>query len=510
MVRTLRGQFPRACTTCARVFETPRDFLETTEAIGRPLFDPIDADGEDTIGVLCFRNCTCGSTLGLAYEDREQHSAFNQAVRAEAGLWDRDTESILVELVALVNEQAKKSSKATKKSAVQADTMMQDVGAAIVQMVARGEMKIPAYSAVALKVQEVVRRPSYGLQDLARLVALDQSLAVNALRLANSSFYGRDTQVTALPVAITRIGAEEVERLAMATALAAETKGSGVLAAVRRQLWHQSLTSAVICRYLAKERGLQPDTAFACGLLHDIGSLIIALNLDLYMSKHKELPAKPASWWLRLIEHFHVEVGILAAQRWSLPKIMRDVIGMHHSVSRDGAEDPEMIDVVGAGDAVAYMAAKANRVSAEDLEAIPHLRTARERGAIADALPECPELIASLEPDTVRAPKRARARKNEKGQSLFVNETRPNEAYEAVELAPDRFVLRGMVPLVESFLTKFRVTDSLTFWAKTEVCERLQNGEVLVTLSPFALDAEAQKGWLATIAESYSETRASA
>src|SRR6266540_1684124 len=94
-----------------------------------------------------------------------------------------------------------------------------DLDAAIVDLVSRGAVKIPPYPAVAMKVEQLVRRQDFGLGELTKLVASDQALAADALRLANSAFYSRGTPITSLNAAIGRIGAKEVSRLALASGL---------------------------------------------------------------------------------------------------------------------------------------------------------------------------------------------------------------------------------------------------------------------------------------------------
>src|SRR5689334_15913589 len=94
-----------------------------------------------------------------------------------------------------------------------------ELDAAIIELVSRGAVKVPPYPAVAMRVEEMVRREDYGLGELTRLVASDQALAADALRCANSAFYSRGGTVTSLNAAITRIGAKEVVRLALASGL---------------------------------------------------------------------------------------------------------------------------------------------------------------------------------------------------------------------------------------------------------------------------------------------------
>jgi HD-like signal output (HDOD) protein len=503
MVRTVLAQFPKRCTACPRIFKDPAQYFQQTRALGAPRFDPID-DDERPLGVMAFANCACGSTLGLLYEDTTRHAAFNHAVREAAARRDGNIESVLEELVLAVQQEARVT-QMPDAAATAPDALVQELGGAIMGMVSKSTLSIPAYSAVAQKVQGIMKRPNYGLADLAKLIELDQAITVAVLRLANMSIYRRGgNEVTSLTLAINKVGAEEVERIAMASTLGLEANQTGALASVRRHLWHQSLSTAVVSRYLGKARGLGQESAFVCGLLHDIGSLVTAMSLDAHLAKHKELPTRPVSWWLRLIESFHVEVGAMAAERWALPPLVQDVIKYHHAPNRQ-AQNQAMIDVVIASDAVAYLASQSSHVTARDLQALPVLRGEAECHLLAESLPECPEIIASLEPSAGGATQRALARdaravagKLMPRETPFVNHARPDEEYMPVELSPQSIRVRGKVPLAESFLCRMRITNEdhdIIFWAKTERCVAGDKGEHMLTLSPFALDSTTQRQW---------------
>ena len=133
-----------------------------------------------------------------------------------------------------------------------------DLDGAIVDLVSRKAVKVPPYPAVAMKVEALVRRDDYGLDDLAKLVASDQALAADALRCANSAFYSRATPVTSINQAISRLGAREVVGLAVASALGAHARKPGPLAALKRRVWLEALASAALSQELAKGRRRPP------------------------------------------------------------------------------------------------------------------------------------------------------------------------------------------------------------------------------------------------------------
>jgi HD-like signal output (HDOD) protein len=128
-------------------------------------------------------------------------------------------------------------------------------------------LALPAWPAVAIKLQRLVSSDNFGLSDLAKLVEADQALAAVTLRTANSAFYRASAPVTTLPQAISRVGARELSNIAIASTLGAQAGAPGPLASLRKESWRKSLVGAAFAQVLARGRGLDPGEAFLAGLL---------------------------------------------------------------------------------------------------------------------------------------------------------------------------------------------------------------------------------------------------
>src|SRR3990172_13119549 len=123
-----------------------------------------------------------------------------------------------------------------------------DLEATIVDLVARGEVKVPPYPAVAIRIGELVRREDYGIGEPPRLVASDQALAADALRAANSAFYSRGSPVTSINSAISRVGGKEVARLAVASGLGGQVRKNGPLLPLKRRVWLEAIAAAALAQ----------------------------------------------------------------------------------------------------------------------------------------------------------------------------------------------------------------------------------------------------------------------
>jgi HD-like signal output (HDOD) protein len=270
-----------------------------------------------------------------------------------------------------------------------------DLDGAIVDLVSRGAVRIPPYPAVALQVEKLILGGDFGLDELARLVASDQVLAADVLRVSNTAAYSRGAPVTSVKAAAGVLGAEEVANLALAVGLGAHASAPGQLAALRRRVWLDALASAALCRLLAAGRGLVPEEAFSAGLLHDFGKVIALATIE-QLLEHRAVPPATAEEWSEVVERYHLELGLVMAARWDLPQVLADVISLHHADATLGAADRALVGLVAAVDEVVLLLGDRTHLSPEDLGTAALLR-GDEGPRVCEALGEVPAFVASLE-----------------------------------------------------------------------------------------------------------------
>jgi putative nucleotidyltransferase with HDIG domain len=380
-----------------------------------------------------------------------------------------------------------------------------DLDGAMVDLVSQNAVKVPPYPAVALRVEELVRRDDFGLDELTKLVSSDQALTADALRAANSAFYSRGTPVTALNGAIARIGAKEVVRLALASGLGAQARKPGPLAALKRRVWLEALGAAALSQELARKRRLSPEEAFVCGLLHDFGKMIAIACVEEILARHAAARPRPLEEWVAVVERYHVELGLVLAARWELPQIVSDVVSQHHAADPAAAE-PRLVEVVAAADEVMALLTDRTFLTAEDLGAVAGL-TAPECELVARVLDRLPGFIASFEGGQAPGPQVPSAIAPEPRDHFLAGPTparfavsiaveRQVRKYQAMGIASANLMVTGAQPLPENVLLEVKLasTPPLTCWMTAKLSWP-ENGGHTVLLQPFALDGAAQAVW---------------
>jgi HD-like signal output (HDOD) protein len=273
-----------------------------------------------------------------------------------------------------------------------------DLETLVVDLIKRDNVNIPPYPVVAMRLQRLLEEDDFGMGDLQRVIGGDPILAATILRYANSAAFRGVTPASTLEAAITRIGAKEVSKIALATTIGAHAIVTGCLSQLRRHYWRMGMTSAMLCRALAYWRKHNPEEAFICGLLHDFGQVVATACFEEVITRTRDARILPEAMWEKCVDRFHVELGLVIAARWNLPPLICGVIMAHHTP----ASDPDhrgMIDIVNTCDAVAALLDKDPSPTVESLNALNLLRSG-EADYILSVVPKVALAVASLDETT--------------------------------------------------------------------------------------------------------------
>jgi len=193
---------------------------------------------------------------------------------------------------------------------------------------------LPTLPSVLGKIFATVADPDASALDLGNHITADQSLSAALLKLVNSAYYGFFRQIDSVTTAIVMLGFVEVRNLVLA-ASTFRALSSPLSKFDRMQLWRHSLATAMASERCAKVLGMGLDDAFVCGLLHDIGKVV----LDVLFPERFEVAAENASTGAKFLRDAELEVfgmdhgkvGGILGEHWNLPTSLVDAIRYHHT-----------------------------------------------------------------------------------------------------------------------------------------------------------------------------------
>ena len=208
--------------------------------------------------------------------------------------------------------------------------------------------KPPMLPSVALEIHDLSCRSDIDCEKLVVVLEHDPMLAAHVLRVANSPiFRGRDAE-TSLRSAVLRLGLKNLGEVVFEIALHMRVFRSAEYSGMMEQLRRHSTASGNLCRMLAFRAGQDPEHAFLCGLLHDIGIAAILIVLG---ERRKSEPALEPAVLSEVVGQIHEDISGMLVRQWKLPDEVAEVVAHHHGMAAV-ATAPLLSAVVAVADAL--------------------------------------------------------------------------------------------------------------------------------------------------------------
>lgn len=172
---------------------------------------------------------------------------------------------------------------------------------------------------------------------IAKKISADQVLTIKVLRAANSAHYGGNRKVGSVNDAVLLLGFNAVRTLVLASGLTGAFKAPEGFDL--RKFWHDSFAVAATCKWIAKFSHDDGETAFTCGMIHNIGELLIHILLPsecAEMQKVVDKGARNSDIEKNYLGFDFSEAGAELANRWKFPDAI--VKGIHYQL------DPLKVD----------------------------------------------------------------------------------------------------------------------------------------------------------------------
>jgi HD-like signal output (HDOD) protein len=190
------------------------------------------------------------------------------------------------------------------------------------------ELVLPILPEAAASVLEACRDEDVGPRQVAETLQRDAALAGHVLRVANSSAYGGGNPIVSLSQAVSRLGLATVAEITMAVVLKARLFEPGRHAALVRPVWAHGAAAGGWAREIARLGRRNVESAFLCGLLHDIGRPVVvqaAADIERRLGRSFDV-----SDLMLAMDELHCAVGATLIRRWELPEWMASAILWHH------------------------------------------------------------------------------------------------------------------------------------------------------------------------------------
>ncbi len=223
-------------------------------------------------------------------------------------------------------------------------------------------VNIPTLPTVVTKVNQMVNDPSIGLMEIGATIAQDAPIASRVLRIANSPYYGLQNPVRSAEQAAAVIGARALQSIAMqASVMNQYDHLSHVDDFDLVSLWRHAILTAQLSQLIAQryegESELAAEEYYTCGLLHDIGKVVLLDNFpDEYLEVFRDAREHGRAVHLsekEILGTTHTEIGALVAVRWDFPEEVVQAIRHHHGPRIELVGHPN-VAIVALADQIGY------------------------------------------------------------------------------------------------------------------------------------------------------------
>ena len=194
---------------------------------------------------------------------------------------------------------------------------------------------IPTLPLVATRVNELINDPNSSSSDIAVVLKKDQVLTAKILRLVNSGYYSIPGGVNDVQRALAFLGFNTLAQLTLSLSVFSVFKRAAKDEFSMLEFWKHALGTAVCSEMLAKQLKIaKPEEAFTCGLLHDVGTLVLnEIDPERLATIVRETTARGCSFVDVEKERDlpgHCYLGEVIAKKWGLPQMIRLAIRYHH------------------------------------------------------------------------------------------------------------------------------------------------------------------------------------
>ncbi|MCP4994921.1 MAG: HDOD domain-containing protein [Gammaproteobacteria bacterium] len=187
---------------------------------------------------------------------------------------------------------------------------------------------------VYLRIRDVIENPASGHADVAAVIATDPVIAARILKIANSAFYGRPSQISNITLAVGLLGTQQVYDLVLATVVIQSSSKLNTGPVSPRDFWHNSLMAASCAKLLAERSNiLDSECIFVAALLSQLGQLIliheIPDEMNLIMKKAKNNGGDIHTLQFDLLGFDYADVSAELFSVWNFPSELVTPIRHH-------------------------------------------------------------------------------------------------------------------------------------------------------------------------------------
>ena len=220
---------------------------------------------------------------------------------------------------------------------------------------------IPKFPDNIMRIERLLDDPTSDIVDIALNLGNDVALTADLLKLVNSASFGLQQKITGILDAVKLVGTRGIRNLLYSIGVMNLLGDQS--SEVQGVLWDHSYRTAFCACWLARHKTRKAglvDVSYVCGLLHDLGKIVISLMYPDPALKEKILRVKDLRhipdevFSVLLSDASHPEIGAALAEKWNFPQMIVASIRWHHEPAHAPEAFQEIVTLVSFADMMVH------------------------------------------------------------------------------------------------------------------------------------------------------------
>ncbi len=203
-----------------------------------------------------------------------------------------------------------------------------------------GMQQIPSQPMLYAEIRREAESKTASLKTISSIISKDMGMTVKILQLVNSAYFGLRATVSTAEQAVNLLGLDTVQALVLTVHVFSQFTPTHGSRFNMDRLWNASTATGTLARAIAKaEQAAAPviDQAYTAGLLHDVGKLVLAANVQKqYEAMLQTVHDQGVPLWeveRQELGATHAEVGAYLLGLWGLGDPIVEAVAFHHHPS---------------------------------------------------------------------------------------------------------------------------------------------------------------------------------
>lgn len=217
-----------------------------------------------------------------------------------------------------------------------AKTISQRLGRALSTNFEHSEFQLPTLPDTALRIKELADSADAATDELVAALSTDPAITARVMRAVNSAAFSSGG-IHDLHQAVVRLGKQAISNLVTSVLVRdlMEVKDARIVRPYLDRLWQHSVKVAATSQAIARRLPhVDQHAAMLCGLIHDIGSLIV---LTAVHQQNPDLLRRRTAVSMLILER-GADAGDAALSVWGYPNELRAVGDYDHSGDRQAPD----------------------------------------------------------------------------------------------------------------------------------------------------------------------------